>query len=82
MRLVEQCLANLAEDRPSAEAVLQQLEGMNIDDPYQGFTKLDMIKMIGQKEDESSETFRSPSRRTWSHDVITTDRNIIHPQTV
>ncbi len=52
MQLVEHCLANLAEDRPSADEVLQQLEGMNIDDPHRGLTRLDMIRMVGQNEEE------------------------------
>ena len=52
MKLVEDCLANDAEERPSAEDVLWQLERMNIDDPYQNLTKLDMIIMVEQKEKE------------------------------
>ena len=52
VKLVEDCLANNAEERPSAEDVLQQLERMNIDDPYQNLTKLDMIIMVEQKEKE------------------------------
>ncbi len=52
MQLVEQCLANLAEDRPSADEVLQQLGGMDIDYPHQGVTRLDMIRRIGQNEEE------------------------------
>lgn len=52
VQLLEQCLANEAVDRPSAEEAMQQLEQMDIDDPYKVFTKLDMIKIIGQKERE------------------------------
>lgn len=52
VKLVEDCLANDAEERPSAEDVLWQLERMNIDDPYQNLTKLDMIIMVEQKEKE------------------------------
>ncbi len=55
VQLVEQCLANEAEDRPSADEVLQQLEGMDIDDPHQGFTRLDMIRLVGRLVQESQQ---------------------------
>lgn len=59
VKLVEDCLANNAEERPSAEDVLQQLERMNIDDPYQNLTKLDMIIMVEQKEKEVQQASRN-----------------------
>ena len=54
-QLVKQCLDNDPSCRPSASAALQQLEGVRSEmkDPYQHFTKLDMIKLIGQKEDKN-----------------------------
>ena len=63
VQLVEECLANEAEERPSAEEVLQRLEQMDIDDPYQNLTKLDMIRMVGQKEEEIQRTVRESQQK-------------------
>ncbi len=52
VQLVERCLANEAEERPSADELLQQLEQMDIDDPHQGLTRLDMVRMVGQNEED------------------------------
>ncbi len=52
MQLVEQCLANEAEERPSAEEALRWLEQMEIDDPYQNLTRLEMMRMVGQRDVE------------------------------
>ena len=54
VQLVEQCLDNDPEYRPSSEDVLQQLEGMRsqIRDPYQVLTKVEMMKLLEQKDRE------------------------------
>ncbi len=67
MQLVEQCLANEAEVRPSAEEMLQQLEQMEIDDPYQNLTRLEMMRMVGQKEEEIRQTVEESQ---WKDRVI------------
>ncbi len=63
MQLVEHCLANEAEERPSAEEVMQQLEQMEIDDPYQNLTRLEMMRMVGQKEEEIRQTVEESQRK-------------------
>ncbi len=49
VQLVERCLHNDPEYRPSAVEVLQQLEAVEIEDPYQDLTKLDMIRLLQQQ---------------------------------
>jgi len=51
VQLVERCLDNDPEYRPSAVDVLQQLEAVEIEDPYQHLTKLDMIRLLQQQTD-------------------------------
>ena len=48
VQLVEQCLDDDPEFRPTAEMLLQQLEGVVINDPYQHLTKLDLIQQLQQ----------------------------------
>ena len=50
--LVEQCLDNEPSERPSAQDMLQRLEGMKaqIRDPYENLTKLDAVKMLKEKD--------------------------------
>ncbi len=55
MQLVEQCLDNDSEYRPSAVEVLQQLEAVEVEDPYQHLTKLDMIQLLQQRADPQRE---------------------------
>ena len=54
VQLVEQCLDNDPDYRPSSEDVLQRLEGMRsqIRDPYQGLTRVEMVKLLEQKDVE------------------------------
>ena len=51
VQLVEHCLENDPDDRPSTVDVLQQLEAVEIEDPYQHLTKLDMIRLLQQQTD-------------------------------
>ncbi len=55
MQLVERCLDNDPEYRPSAVDVLQQLEAVEVEDPYQHLTKLDMIRLLQQRADPQRE---------------------------
>ena len=50
--LVEECLDDEPSERPSAQELLQRLEGMKaqIRDPYQHLTKLDAVKMLKEKD--------------------------------
>ena len=52
VQLVKQCLEDEPSERPSAEELLWQLEGMRaqIEDPYEHLTKLEAMKLLGQKE--------------------------------
>ncbi len=52
VRLIKRCLGNDPAHRPSAEEVLQRLEQVEIEDPYQHLTKLEMIRLIEGKEEE------------------------------
>ncbi len=52
MQLIEQCLDNDPAHRPSAEEVLQRLEQLEIEDPYQHLMKLEMIRLIEGKKEE------------------------------
>ncbi len=52
VQLIKRCLGNDPAHRPSAEEVLQQLEQVEIEDPYQHLTKLEMIRVIEGKEEE------------------------------
>ena len=54
VQLVKECLDNDPEYRPSSEDVLQRLEGMrsHIRDPYQDLTKVEMMKLLEQKDRE------------------------------
>ena len=49
--LVKQCLDDEPLERPSAQELLQQLDGMRaqIRDPYHHLTRLDAIKMLMKK---------------------------------
>ncbi len=51
VQLVERCLDNDPEYRPSAVDVLQQLEAVEVEDPYQHLTKLDMVQLLQQQAD-------------------------------
>ena len=55
--LVEECLDNEPSERPSAQELLQQLEGMkaHIKDPYQHLTKLDTMRMLREKDMENQD---------------------------
>ncbi len=55
VRLIGQCLRNDPAQRPSAEEVLQCLEQLEIEDPYQDLTKIEMIRRIEEKEEEVSQ---------------------------
>ena len=55
VRLVEQCLDNDPASRPTAEVLLQKLEGVVIDDPYQYLTKLDLIRLVQQQRNPEME---------------------------
>ncbi len=52
VQLITQCLHNYPAHRPSAEEVLQCLEQLEIEDPYQDLTKIEMIRRIEEKEEE------------------------------
>ena len=52
VQLVKQCLDNNPANRPSAEETLQQLLGMEINDPYQHLSKLETITLLGEKDEE------------------------------
>ena len=55
--LVEECLDNEPSERPSAQELLQRLEGMKaqIKDPYQHLTKLDAVRMLREKDMENQD---------------------------
>ena len=55
VQLVEQCLDNDPSYRPTAAIVLQQLEGVVIDDQFQHLTKLDLIKLVQQQRNPKME---------------------------
>ncbi len=55
VRLIGQCLHNDPAHRPSAEEVLQCLEQLEIEDPYQDLTKIEMIRRIEEREEEVSQ---------------------------
>ena len=63
VQLVEQCLDNDPSYRPTAEAVLQQLEGVVIDDPYQHLTKLDLIQQLQQRNLEMEQQVQRLQRQ-------------------
>ena len=50
--LVKQCLDDEPSERPSAQELLQQLEGMRIqiEDPYQHLNKLEAVRMLKEKD--------------------------------
>ena len=52
--LVKQCLDDEPSERPSAQELLQQLEGMKtqIEDPYQHLTKLDAMRILREKDQD------------------------------
>ena len=50
VQLIEQCLDNDPDDRPHANVILQRLEGMRIPDPYQHLTKVEMMKLLKQRD--------------------------------
>ena len=52
--LVKQCLDDEPSERPSAQELFQQLEGMRIqiEDPYQPLTKLEAIRMLREKDQD------------------------------
>ncbi len=52
VQLIKRCLGNNPAHRPSAEEVLQRLEEVEIEDPYQHLMKLEMIRLIEGKEEE------------------------------
>ena len=55
--LVKQCLDDEPLERPSAQELLQQLEGMRvqIEDPYQNLNKLEAVRMLKEKDTEIQE---------------------------
>ena len=52
--LVKRCLDDGPSERPSAQELLQRLEGMRvqIEDPYQHLTKLEAMRMLREKDAE------------------------------
>ena len=54
VQLVKWCLHNNPTQRPSADGVLQQLEGMRsqIIDPYHHLNKLEMIKLVQRSQSQ------------------------------
>ncbi len=52
VQLVERCLDNDPTYRPSAMEVLQQLEGLEIEDPHQHLSKLDVIHLLQQRDQQ------------------------------
>ena len=52
VQLVKQCLDNNPANRPSAEETLQQLVRVEVNDPYQHLSKLEMITILGEKDEE------------------------------
>ena len=50
VQLIKQCLDNAPEDRPLAHVILQRLEGMRVRDPYLDLTKVEMMKLLKQKD--------------------------------
>ncbi len=55
VQLIERCLDNDPQYRPSAVDALQQLQAVEVEDPYQHLTKLDMIRLIQQRADPQRE---------------------------
>ena len=56
-QLVKRCLHNSPSQRPSAEEVLGQLEEMRaqIQDPHEHLTKLEMMRLLTEREGEVKE---------------------------
>ncbi len=52
VQLIKHCLGNDPAHRPSAEEVLRRLKEVEIEDPYQHLTKLEMIRLIEGKDEE------------------------------
>ena len=52
MPLIKQCLDDEPSERPSAQGLLRQLEGMRaqIEDPYEHLTKLEAMRMLREKD--------------------------------
>ena len=51
VQLVKWCLHNIPARRPSADILIQQLEGVQIPDPYQHLTKVETMILLKQKDD-------------------------------
>lgn len=65
VRLVVQCLEKDPTHRPSAEKVLQELDCVQTDDPYQHLTKLELIRLIeGKREELAQKTEEIRTRDT------------------
>ena len=52
VQLVKLCLHNIPARRPSADILIQQLEGVQIPDPYQHLTKVETMILLRQKNDQ------------------------------
>ena len=52
VHLIKQCLDNDPEVRPLANVILQRLEGVSVRDPYLQLTKVEMMKLLKQKDDQ------------------------------
>lgn len=46
VQLTKSCLEDEPEDRPSTDEVLQRLESLQLDNPYCGMTRLDIIREL------------------------------------
>ena len=51
VQLVKWCLHNIPARRPSADILIQQLEGVQIPDPYQHLMKVETMKLLRLKDD-------------------------------
>ena len=79
VQLAERCLDNDPEYRPSAVDVLQQLEAVEIEDPYQHLTKLDMIRLLQQQTDpQRDEQIQRLQTQLQQIQVISCYRVLVH----
>ena len=82
VQLVKECLDNDPEYRPSSEDVLQRLEGMKsqIQDPYQDLTKVEMMKLLEQKDRENQSQLQQVqviSSNKWELETVSFDYFIL-----
>ncbi len=74
-----QCLHNNPAHRPSAQEVLQCLEQLEIEDPYQDLTKIEKIRRIEEKEEEirrNREEIRDKEEEIGAKDEVIRNKDV------